>query len=152
MIQFEKRSSGTNAIVGVIFLVAVLFLLFWLAKSIFTILAWIAPALLIAAVIIDYQSVLGYGKWLLHNLRHRTLNGIIYTLLTIVGFPVVSFFLFGKALLKKKMKTLEKAHEQKREGIYTEYEIMEENTPTLELPPLKKQKKQADNDYEQLFD
>ncbi len=152
MIQFEKKSSGTNAIVGVIFLVAVLFLLFWLAKSIFTILAWIAPALLIAAVIIDYQSVLGYGKWLLHNLRHRTLNGIIYTLLTIVGFPVVSFFLFGKALLKKKMKTFEKAYEQQREGIYTEYEIMEENTPTLELPPLEKQKKQADNDYEQLFD
>lgn len=152
MIQFEKKSSGTNTIVGVIFLVAVLFLLFWLAKSIFTILAWIAPALLIAAVIIDYQSVIGYGKWLLHNLRYRTLNGIIYTLLTIVGFPVVSFFLFGKALLKKKMKTLEKAQVQQREGIYTEYEIMEENKQTLELPPIEKQKKQADSDYEQLFD
>ena len=149
--MFEKRYNSSNAIVGVLFLIASMFVLFWLAKSIFAILAWLAPALLIAALIIDYQSVLNYGKWLLNQLRFNTLSGILYTLLTIVGFPVVSLFLFGKSLLRKKIKALEKNYTQQREGVYTEYEIVDEDNHRLELPPLEK-REAAKDDYEQLFD
>lgn len=150
--MIERRYSSSNVIVGVLFLVASLFVLFWLAKSIFTILAWLAPALLIAAVIIDYQTVLNYGKWLINQLRFNTINGILYTLLTVVGFPLVSLFLFGKSLLRKKMKALEKNYTQQKEGMYTEYEIVDEEIHSLELPPLEKRKQPAKDDYEQLFD
>lgn len=150
--MFEKRYNSSNAIVGILFLVATLFVLFWLAKSVFTILAWLAPALLIAAIIIDYQSVLNYGKWLFSQLRFHTLNGILYTILTIVGFPVVSLFLFGKSLLRKKMKSLEKNYVEQTQGVYTEYEIVEDEPERLELPPLEKRKQEAKDDYEQLFD
>lgn len=152
MTIFEKRYNSSNAIVGILFLVAVLFLLFWLAKSLFTILAWLAPALFIAAIIIDYRSVLNYGKWLLNQLKNNTLNGILFSILTVVGFPVVSLLLFGRALLSKKMKSLEKSYIERREGTYTEYEIVEDQEARLDLPPLEKRNQQSKDDYEQLFD
>ncbi|MCB0689341.1 MAG: hypothetical protein KDC53_22540 [Saprospiraceae bacterium] len=150
--MIEKRYSTSNAITGVLFLVATIFLLFWLAKSIFTILAFLAPALLIAAVIIDYHSVVNYGKWLFNQLRFNTLNGILYTILTVVGFPAVSLFLFGKSLFRRKMKALEKSYVEQREGVYTDYEIVDDNVTPLELPPLEKRNPAAKDDYEQLFD
>lgn len=131
---------------------ASLFVLFWLAKSIFTILAWLAPALLIAAVIIDYNTVLNYGKWLVNQLRFNTLNGILFTLLTVFGFPVVTLFLFGKSLFRKKMKALEKDYREQKEGMYTDYEIVDEEVEPLELPPLERRKSSTQDDYEQLFD
>ncbi|MBK8501451.1 MAG: hypothetical protein IPL46_04150 [Saprospiraceae bacterium] len=76
--NFEKRYNSSNAIVGILFMVVVLFILFWLAKSVFTILAWLAPALFVAALIIDYRSVLNYGKWLVNQLKNNTLNGILF--------------------------------------------------------------------------
>lgn len=153
MIRFEKQVNSSNIIFGVLFLLAFLFVLFWLAKSIFTILAWIAPALLIATVIIDYQTIVNYVKTLWYELRYRTLTGILYVLLTIVGFPIVSLFLLVKAMFRKKMKAIEKSHREQREGTYTEYEIVDEDEPqSLDLPPLQRRKKEAYDDYEQLFD
>lgn len=152
MTIFEKRYNSSNAIVGILFLLAVLFVLFWLAKSVFTILAWLAPALFIAALIIDYRSVLNYGKWLLNQLKNNTLNGIVFSILTVVGFPVVALLLFGRALLTKKMKALEKSYIEQREGAYVDYEIVDEQEIILDLPPLEKRKEPEKDDYEQLFD
>jgi hypothetical protein len=152
MTIFEKRYNASNAIVGILFLIAVLFVLFWLAKSVFTILAWLAPALFIAALIINYRSVLNYGKWLLNQLKSNPLNGILFSILTVVGFPVVALLLFGRALLTKKMKALEKSYIEQREGVYVDYEIVDENETVLHLPPLEERKQPAKDDYEQLFD
>ena len=154
MVQKEVKFSYINVIFGVVFLVFALMAVFWLAKGIFTILAWLAPILLIATLIIDYRIILNYGKWILHQLKTNTLVGVGMSLLTVVGFPVVSFFLFGKALLKRKLKSLESSYRAERTESYSEYEIVEEDiSTTLELPPLERRKaKTASDDYEQLFD
>lgn len=154
MVQKEVRFSYINVIFGVVFLVFAFMAVFWLAKGIFTILAWLAPILLIATLIIDYRIILNYGKWILHQLKTNTLVGVGMSLLTVVGFPVVSFFLFGKALLKRKLKSLESSYREERTESYSDYEIVEEDISTrLELPPLERRRaKTASDDYEQLFD
>jgi hypothetical protein len=153
MVPKEVRFSYANVIFGVIFLVFALMAVFWLARGIFTILAWLAPILLIATLIIDYRIILNYGKWILHQLKTNTLVGVGMSLLTVLGFPIVSFFLFGKALLKRKMKSLESSYRAERAESYSDFEIVDEDVPTLELPPLeRKREKTSYDDYEQLFD
>ena len=153
MMRKEVKFNYINAIVGVVFLVFALIGLFWLAKGVFTILAWLAPILLVATIIIDYRTLLGYGKWILNQLKTNTLVGVGMCLLTVVAFPVVSFFLFGKALLKRKIRSLETAYRDDVNERYTEYEIVDEDPElTLELPPLEKRKESATDEYEQLFD
>ena len=53
-----------NSISSILILVLLFVGLFFVAKSIFTILSWVAPIMLIATLIIDHKVVLGYGKWL----------------------------------------------------------------------------------------
>jgi len=134
--------------------------LYFVAKSVFTILSWIAPLLLLGAAIIDYTVILDYGKWLLKLLKENLMLGVGAVLLTVFGFPVIAGFLFGKAWLYRKMKGLKAEYETKTQGEYSEYEeIVEEKPETLELPPLPKEplpKREKlgnqGNEYDQLFD
>jgi uncharacterized membrane protein YbaN (DUF454 family) len=152
--MFERREEGfgsQNTIVTAVFLVLAFFALFWVARSIFTIMAWLAPVFLIITLIINYRIVLNYGKWLWGLLNNNPLMGVLGILLTVVGFPVVSFLLFGKALLYRKSKQLEKAYEEQKYGTYTEYEIIDEEP--LELRELEEKVRKDDRDeYEKLFD
>ncbi len=149
----SKGYSGTNAIIGIVFLVLAMMAVFWLAKSIFSILAWAAPLLLIATLIIDYRVIINYGKWLMNLLKSNLVSGILFSLLTIVGFPVVSVLLLGRALLNKKVKSLQQEFQQKEQAEFTDYEIVEEEIITpLELPELERRKSVKTDDYEELFD
>jgi len=152
MIQKQVKFNPISAIMGVLFLLVGLFALLWVAKSIFTILAWIAPLLLIATLIIDYRTVLNYGKWILNKLNDNFLSGVIYVLLTIFGFPVVSLFLFGKALLSRKIRSIEQSLQDEQQGQYADFEIVEEEPIVLDLPPIERRKEHRKDDYEQLFD
>jgi len=152
MIRKQVKFNPVSAILGVLFLMVGIFALLWVAKSIFTILAWIAPLLLIATLIIDYRTVLNYGKWILNKLNENFLTGIIYSLLTIFGFPVVSLFLFGKALLSRKIRSIEQNIHEEQEGQYADFEIVDEEPIILDLPQIERRKEHQKDDYEQLFD
>ena len=147
---FEFNSQ--NTLVSLLFLVLGFIALVWIVRGIFTILAWMAPILLIATLIINYRIVLNYGKWILRLLKNNLLMGVLVTLLTIVGFPVVTFLLFGRAILQRQARKLEKAMNEQQEGQYTEYEIIEEEHDQIELPPLKEEIRREDNDYDRFFD
>ena len=146
-----------NALPIILILIAVFVALWFVAKSIFTLLAWVAPVLIIAAAVINYKVVLGYGTFLFNLLKRNPLMGIIGIVMSFFFFPVVSLFLLGKALLYRKVDTLKKEFEAKHgggttDGEYTEYEEIEipkEEKP-LELPRRPLQEKQ--NEYEELFD
>ena len=146
-----------NALPIILILIAVFVALWFVAKSIFTLLAWVAPVLLIAAAVINYKVVLSYGTFLLNLLKKNPLMGIVGILMSFFFYPVVSLFLLGKALLYRKVDTLKKEFEAQNggrttEGEYTEYEEVElpqEDKP-LELPRRPLQEKQSE--YEELFD
>ena len=140
-----------NTILGILLMIVVLFVLFWVARTLFQLLALASPILLIIALIIDHRVVLNYGRWLWKMLRENTLMGVVATVLTVVGFPVVCFLLFGRALLNRKVRNMEQALENEKLGELTDYEIIEEED-TLELPSLDKEILPEDDEYERLFD
>ena len=153
----DRRNIDINpfsSIFSILTMVLIFVALFFVAQGIFNILAWLAPILLIATVLIDYKVILNYGKWLLNLLRKDVLMGIGGVLLTVFGFPIIAGFLFGKALLYRKAKKMNQAYEEQHEGEFLEYEeIQEEEPTTFELPMLEKEEKppKKSNDYEQLF-
>ncbi|MBX2816817.1 MAG: hypothetical protein KTR24_12495 [Saprospiraceae bacterium] len=151
----ERRSYGfntQNTILGIAIMVLGLVALFWLAKSVFTILTWVAPILLIATLVINHKVVINYGKWIWNLLKTNTIVGIVATLLTIIGFPVVSLLLFGRAMLGRKVEQMTGTFRQE-EQTYTDYEVVDEDMEILELPPMEPPPIQTeDTDYEELFD
>ena len=145
-----------NALPIILILIAVFVALWFVAKSIFTLLAWVAPVLLIAAAVINYKVVLSYGTFLLNLLKRNPVMGIVGVLMSFFFYPVVSLFLLGKALLYRKVDTLKKEFEAKQgggatDGDFVEYEEIElPKEKPLELPRRPLQEKQ--NEYEELFD
>lgn len=162
--QYHKsfRTSSNNpfsSIIGVVLGVLFLLGLFFVARFIFTILYYLSPIMLIAALVIDYRTVTNYGKWLLDKVKANPLLGIGGILLTVLAFPLVCLFLLGKALLKKKVREVEQEAERQREGEYTEFEELD--SEPMDLKRLQEQVREQQqrqeqarsrNDYDDFFD
>ena len=153
-----------NSLAGILLMVFIFVALYFIAKSIFTLLSWLAPVLLIATAIMNPKVLTSYGKWIINLLKKNPLFGIGAIIMTVIGFPVVSGFLFAKAMLYRKADQMKKEYESQTHGELIEYEEIEEDDPIvpLELPPIKKskpsvrqqpkQKPRPNNEYEQFFD
>ncbi len=155
--QYRRTDvNPSNSLTGIIFLVLLFVALYFVAKGIFTILSWVAPVLLIITAILDYHTIIDYGKWLWKLLRNNTLMGIGAVVLTVIGFPVIAGFLFAKALFRKKVGQLEKNMREKRDGQFVDFEEVESTTyEPMELPPIEPQpepRKSSKNDYDDLFE
>lgn len=157
-----------NSIASILFLVLIFVGLFFVAKGVFRILSWLAPVFLILTLIIDYKVVVRYANWLVNLLKKNILMGLGAVLLTVFGFPVVSGFLFGKAIISKKIKEklgqFEQPTQKKEE--YVAYEEVEDDftmeepldlndTPRrVEKPEviIKQKKSDSSNEYDNLFE
>lgn len=165
----QRKTINTNPfnnLIGLLVMVLVVVGMFMLARFIFRILFWLSPILLIVALLLDYKVVLGYGKWLLNLVKRNPLMGIAAIVLTVLGFPLVTAFLAGKAFLKYNVKKAEKEQEEQVPGEYIDFEEVEEQPLELsELSEMKRreeqQKKQEqketknkedDDRYDSLFD
>lgn len=117
-------------LVGILFLVA----LFSFVKILFNILWYVLPVMIIATAIIDHKVILNYFGWVGKLFKSNPLAGILVSVLTIIGAPVVGLFLLGKALLRKKIKDVKTEAERRQQGEFVEYEELDEET--MILPPL----------------
>jgi hypothetical protein len=138
-----------NLIVGILVLTGLIMALFWIFKSIATLLTWIAPILLILTLIIDRKVIFNYGKMLVSRLKNDFLMGLVLTILTVIGFPFVTAFLFFKAMLNRKVRKMTEQADNYG-GDYVGYQEIEEDT--LELPELPPKEPPAESQYEELFD
>lgn len=145
-----------NGIIGFVFLMMLFVALFFLAKGLFTILTWISPVLIIGALIINYRTIINYFRFMLSLLQRNILTGIVAIILSVIGFPILSGVLFGKAILDRKVKKFVQAHKAREQAEFVGYEevIPQKKETTLDLPPLEKETpapKAKDNRYEDLF-
>jgi hypothetical protein len=143
-----------NGIIGFAFMVLLFVGLFFIAKGVFTVLAWVAPVLIILALLINYRTVLNYLKFMLGLLQRNPVGGIIGILLSFFGFPILAGVLFGKSILDRKVKKLKDAYQAEKDGEFVEFEeiIKPERETKLDLPPMEKQAPvKKDNQYEDLF-
>ncbi|MBT8218269.1 MAG: hypothetical protein KJP00_00480 [Bacteroidia bacterium] len=151
-------SNQTNkpfvSLLGAVTMIAAIILLFMLARGIFTILSFIAPILLLITLFIDYKVVLNYGKWILRQFSSggNWIVGVGASIFTVLAFPLVSVFLFGKAFLTKKIsQSIPGTTSYRKEEDFADYEVIDESP--LELPDLDEetQRKIDNNDYENLI-
>jgi len=141
-----------NSITSLLGLILFFVVLYYIAKGFFFILGLITPGLLIGAAILNWQVYPDYLKWLWSLLKSNPIMGIIAAILSVVGLPVVSGFLFFKALFRYRMKKAGNLAEERREQEYVDYEEIEDEPITpLELPEMEKRQRK-DNEYDGLFD
>lgn len=154
--QRRSYSSG-NSLFAILGLMAVVILLYFFVKGIFTILSWVAPVLLLAALLLNYKVVTGYVTWIINSFKTKPLVGLGATIGTFFGFPLVAGYLFIKALLSYKLRNADKP----KDG-YTEYEEVQEEEDDedfLDLPEIEKvtttpssgKAANGNNEYEDLF-
>ena len=84
---------------------------------------------------------MGYGKWLLDLLKINPLFGLLAAIFTVIGFPLVAFFLLIRAISTKDTSN----RRDLRKGEYIRYE--EVNEDFLDISELQEHKKKIDNDY-----
>ena len=134
-----------NPIVALLGLAMIIVVLFWIAKGVLRLLSLAAPLLFIATLIINYRVVLGYGKWLLDLLKRNVLFGLLAVVFSVIGFPLVTLFLFVRALSSKdKSDRLDL-----KKGEYIRYE--EVNEDFLDISELQERNKKIDNDYNDIL-
>lgn len=134
-----------NPLVMLLIVGVVIFALFTLAKVVFKLLYYVAPVLFIGAILINYKVVLGYGKWLVSTFKRSVPFGIIAVVLTFIGAPFVSLFLFLRALASRGYGV----PGIKQVG-YSDYEVVDDED-FLDLSDIKDQKKKLDKDYGDMF-
>ena len=153
--EINVESNPFSAIIGIVMLVLLLVALFYLARFVFTILYYLSPLLIIAALIVNYKVVLGYVQGLIKLVRRNPLGGIGAIVLSILAFPLVAVFLLGKALVKKRIEEVQSEARRAREGEYADFEELEieDEIEIEELPPKAEpqREKRASNQYDDFF-
>ncbi len=139
--QKQFKFGGTNPLIILIGIVIVIGLLFWVAKKVLSLLAWAAPVFLLVALIVNYRVVLGYGRWLIDTLKSNLVFGLVATLFTIMGFPLVAIYLLLRALASKGIGS------GKKES-FSEYEEVDEDF--LDISEIKEYEKRVQDGFEDL--
>ncbi len=116
MINRQSNTNPFGSITSLLVMAAVIIGLFFLAKGIFSLLAWAAPVLLLITLILDYNIILDFGAWLVKLLRTNILNGIIAVLFVVFAFPLVAGFLFSKAILKRQGSGMKKMFDEQQKA------------------------------------
>jgi hypothetical protein len=142
MSQSNKSDNPWKAIIGVAVIVTFLVGLFMLARFVFTLMYYLSPIMLIAALIIDYRVVLDYLKWVRNTFRRDNISGVLIGIVSIIGFPILSAYFLANALLKKQVKKVKTAYERQRDGDLVEYEELETDFP----PRIRKEERTIKDD------
>ncbi len=147
-----QRSLAKNPgqwLVGLLMLIAFFFVLFYMVKGIYSILSMVAPVLLLITAIINYRVITGYLGMLWSVFKNNWIVGLLGAILTVVGFPFVSGFLFFKAIVGRKINSIQAELQQKQQGEYVDYEDLTEEPPEQLI--LKEPEKRADSKYDDVF-
>lgn len=132
----NNQGSPFNTIIGIVAMVLGLLFLLFLARFVFRILWFISPLIIIAALIVDFKGVVNFVKWIIALYKRDTILGVISTILTIFGFPLVAGFLLGKGLFKKRAQQIRQEENSKKQGQFVDFEELD--SKPLELPEMEK--------------
>ena len=80
----------------------VLLIIVVVVRGLLFLLKWLAPVLLIAALIIRYQTVLNFFRWMGYQYRQSVVRGLALTILALVMYPLVAALLLVAAIADRK--------------------------------------------------
>ncbi len=139
--EYQYRFGGPfNLIIAVV----ALFLVFFIASQIFKWLWQLAfflmPFLLIATLLINRKIITGYIGMLGKLIKRNATMGIIASVLSVIGSPLLSVIFFGQAMMYRKAKkegTIAKDQPKNKFGEYIEYEELDTTLNLNERPKRK---------------
>jgi predicted membrane protein len=159
-------SNPFNSLISLLMFGGVLLLLFFLVKSFFTLLYWVAPVLLVITLIINYRVVRDYAAGIVTTLQSDVLLGMVKVAFTVLCYPLVIGWLFAKALIYRKVNTLQQDFQKKMtqsdltQDVDYEEVSSEKLDKTDEKPPQKPiiiqlpkpKEKDKSNPYDDIFE
>jgi hypothetical protein len=144
--QTRQSSSNLNPLFSILILLALLIGFFFVAQYIYKFLLVISPVVILVTLILDYKVFASFGKLLMAFVKQNIIVGVSFIVLSAFLFPVISLFLLGKALLKRKINKFEEKIRQE-ENTFTTYEEVEE--PIINVAKKDQDKKY---NYDKLFE
>ena len=162
--QNQKSSPNPlNYIGGAIMMVAFFVILFYILRGLFWLMWYASPIFIIVALVVNYKVVVNFLKTLFNWTRQKPVVGIVAIILSIVGFPAVSLYLMGKALLLQKLDKFTKGMQEQAEaakGEFIEYEEVkteQKRRPlipeSLDLPEIEEAEiEEVKGEYDEFFD
>lgn len=168
--QFRTSSNSSaggsnpfNSLISLLIFGGVLFLLYFLVSGFFKLLYLVAPVLLVVTLIINYRVVRDYAAGIVTTMQSDILMGMVKVLFTVLCYPLVIGWLFAKALIYRKVSTLQQDFQKKmtpqddtQDVDYEEIssENADENPPQkpiiIQLP--KPKEKDKSNPYDDIFE
>jgi hypothetical protein len=160
--NINSNSNPFGSITSLIVMVGILLLLFFLVKGFITILYWLAIPLFIITLIINYRVVANYVTSLFDTFQTDILMGVVKVGFTILCYPIVIGWLFAKALVYRKVETLQKSFEEQTQKLekeqFVDYEDITnkkqddilKGIDKLEMP--KPKEKDKSNPYDNIFE
>jgi predicted membrane protein len=159
-------SNPFNSLISLLMFGGVLLLLIFLIKGFFSLLYLAAPFLLVITLIINYRVVRDYAAGIVTTLQSDILMGMVKVAFTVLCYPLVIGWLFAKALIYRKVNTLQqdfqkkmKQQDQTQDVDYEEISSEElkktdEKSPQkpiiIQLP--KPKEKDKSNPYDDIFE
>ncbi len=131
----DKGGSPLNTFWALILFVGLLIGVFFMARLVFRLLYFLGPVILIAALVLDHKVFLEYIGWLRKIFKRDTLMGVAAIVLSILGYPIVSAILLGRALMRRQVKTLQREQERRTQCELTDFEELE-SRQIPKFPPL----------------
>ena len=159
VVSYNRNGGWGCLIIGILFLVA----MYYVLKGLFVVLWWAAPALFVLALIINWRAVADTGKDFLGLLERNPLVGLLVGALAVVGFPVLSLYLFLRALGYSRVQQFNRATRgapPAPDDEFVEFEELEsrpKNAPPAPEEPIelpiepKKEQPKPENPYDQMF-
>lgn len=126
--EFFSGRNRRNGWYGLVIMVVVMILLFFLLSSLFKILYYLSPLLLILTLIFDYKVVINYGKMILRLFNKNWLFGLLLVVLTVLAFPFVTAGLFFNAFMNWRLKRAKRKYgvQEQRGEKFSDFELIEE--------------------------
>ncbi len=118
--------SPFSSLINLLVVVGAIALVILLINGFFKLIYWLAPGLLVAALIIDYRVGVEYFRNLLDTFRRDVLAGVLRVLFAVFCYPLLFLWLLLKAIFYKKIEKIsqqineqtdaQQAHFQQRFG------------------------------------
>ena len=105
---FFNNARRKNGWYGLVILFVVLILLFFMVRTLFSLLYWLSPVLLILTLIFDYKVVINFAKWVWKLFRTNFLYAVLIVVLSIIGFPILTGGLFVNAFMNWRIRRTKK--------------------------------------------
>lgn len=153
--EYRVGGQGPFSFLGPLLVLALIFgVLFFVVRGGFWILSWAAPILFFLTLVIDHKVVISYFKTVWRTLKENFFLGLIFLVMTIVGYPFVAGYLFFKALGRRSLKN-RSGQNPSESDVFTDFVEVVEDKDFLEVPELKVPKPERTahqkNTYDDVF-